>query len=764
MMNLRILSGLTLALLMGGAYAQERETVYTKYLNFSALVDDASLQANWLGDGSTFWYTDGGPDKRIIWRVDPASNTKEPLFDVARLRVSLSKALGHEPPGSGVPFELFTLSPDGSAATFDLEGKQFSLDFSSYDTLQLPATDPAVTAAQARFTPRTFKRRGYFGSISDSGDTLSPDSKWFATLQDDDIVLRSTVDGRDQRLTFDGSPENAWDIESTRLRLGAGLTISFVPFSSWSPDSLKLWATKIDRSRLAKKYEVNFLKTEDELVVRPFTTAGGQPAHVVPFIVDILSGDATALELGDTRNFYFVLLAWQHDSSEVLFARYSRDFKTVDVMGANARTGEVRTLFTETAESFVNIQHDVIYFGNAGFTALEDARGFLWESTRDGWNHLYLYGPDGELVRQLTSGDYPVLDVVSVDPDREWVYFTAHGETPRVYDTHLYRVSLNGGRAQQLTEGTGQHAVKLSPSMQYFVDTHSTPDRAPQIDLRAVDGTLLRTLRQADIGALTQLGWTATEEFVVKAADGETDLWGVMHKPYDFDPSIRYPVLEYLYAGPQIVTANRSFAIGTSSSQNLPRAIAQLGYIVVTLDARGTPERSKAFQDVVYRNWGRHEIPDHAGAIQQLGARHEFMDLSQVGIWGHSWGGHFAFRALAQAPEVYHAAVSSAPGFDPYSSLLYEPYLDMPDRAKAAYEYASPFRLAPDIKGKLMLAVGTSDYATMTEAMKMSRALIDAGIHHEQVVMPQEGHGYTGKAEMYFIEALVDFFDRHLRP
>jgi dipeptidyl aminopeptidase/acylaminoacyl peptidase len=757
-----IIAGLILSTTV--VMAADRKAIYEHYLKFDTLVDNASLNANWLADGSSFWFAEGGPNDRVVWVVNPGENSKKPLFDTARLRSALTPVLGYEPPYAGVPFEQFTLSPDGVSASFMLEGKQFSLNLSDYSVNELPAPGPAAAALQERFTPKTFKRRGYFGSVTDAGDTLSPDRKWFATLQNDDIVLRSTIDGRDHRLTFDGTPENAWDIESMRLSLGAGLTISFVPFSSWSPDSLKLWALKIDRSAVAEKFEVNYLKTEDELVVRPFTTAGGRLSHVKPYIVDILSGEVVELALDDTENYYFTLLAWLPDSSGVLFGRYSRDFKTVDIMAADSESGQVRTLFTESAESFVKIQHDVISFGNSGFTLLPNGEQFLWESTRDGWNHLYLYDVQGRLIRQLTSGEYPVLDVVSIDPAGEQIYFSAHGETPRVYDTHLYRVSPGGGRVQQLTDGEGQHAAKLSPSFQYFIDTHSTTDRAPQTDLRSVDGTLIRTLQSADTAKLEAIGWTPTEEFTVKADDGETDLWGVMHKPADFDPSRKYPVLEYLYAGPQIVTANRSFAISGSVSSNLPRAIAQLGYIVVTLDARGTPERSKAFQDVVYRNWGQHEIPDHAAAIRQLGERHEFMDMSRVGIWGHSWGGHFAFRALADAPDVYHAAVSSAPGYDPYSSLLYEPYLDLPDRAKDAYEYASPFRLAGDIKGKLMIAVGTSDYATLTEAMKMSRALIDAGIHHEQVVLPQEGHGYTGAAEMYFIEALVDFFDRHLNP
>ena len=758
--RMRAALGFALLIPLAGmaAAADSRQAVFEQYLDFAALVKGASIEPNWLADGSSFWYADGGPANRVIWRVDPAADALEPLFDVQRLRAAIAASIGHEPPYAGVPFETFQLTPDGAAATFSLEGRRFSLDLATYQVEEQPA--PAATVA-AGVRPGTFPRRGYFGMAIPSPEVLSPDGKWYATLVDDNVALRSAADGSTHALTTDGTFDDAWDVESTRLTLGAGITIVYVPFTPWSPDSLKLFATLTDRSKLPRKGELRYMETIERTIPRPFATAGGHLDHVRPYILHILSGERIAIDV-DTENRYFSLLGWLPDSSEALFARFSRDFKSVDIMAANALDGSVRTLFTETAETFVKIQHDVISFGNTGFTALPDGDGFLWESTRDGWNHLYLYRNDGRLERQLTRGQFPVLEVRKIDRENGWVYFTAHGERPRVYDTHLYRVALDGGAMERLTEGEGQHAVKFSPSLAYFVDTHSSPSRAPRVDLRAADGALIRTLAEADTSALDSLGWTPTVEFSVKAADGETDLWGVMHRPYDFDPGKKYPVLEYLYAGPQIVATDRTFSLGLSKTQNLPRAMAQLGYVVVTLDGRGTPERSKAFQDVIYRSWGRNEIADHAAAIRQLGERHPFMDLDRVGIWGHSWGGYYAFAALAQAPDLYRAAVSSAPGFNPYASLLYEPYLDLPERAKDAYDFATPYRLAPQVKGRLMLVGGLADFATFPEFMRMSRALIDAGIDHDQVVLPEEGHGYTGVAEDYFIRKLADFFARNV--
>ena len=276
---------------------------------------------------------------------------------------------------------------------------------------------------------RTFPRRNYFGLPTPSPEVLSPDGKWYATLIDENVALRSAADGGIHALTADGTFDDAWDVESTRLTLGAGISIVYVPFTPWSPDSLKLWATLTDRSKLPRKGELRYMDTLERIVPRPFAVAGGHLDHVRPHILHILSGERVAVDV-DTEDRYFNLLGWLPDSSEALFARFSRDFKSVDVMAASARDGSVRTLFTETADTFVKIQHDVVSFGNTGFTALPDGSGFLWESTRDGWNHLYLYRNDGRLERQLTRGDYPVLEVREVDQENGWVYFTAHGERP----------------------------------------------------------------------------------------------------------------------------------------------------------------------------------------------------------------------------------------------------------------------------------------------------------------------------------------------
>jgi len=305
---------------------------------------------------------------------------------------------------------------------------------------------------------------------------------------------------------------------------------------------------------------------------------------------------------------------------------------------------------------------------------------------------------------------------------------------------------------------------KFSPSGNAFVDSHSAVDRPTRTDLVKSDGTRLLTLSEMDISRLRAVGYTPAEEFIVKAADGTTDLWGVLYKPFNFDATQSYPVIEYIYGGPQTIEAPRFFAIDPTmmTTMNLPWALAQLGYIVVCLDARGTPGRSKAFHDAVYSNFTV-GITDHAAAIRQLCERHSWMDAGRVGITGHSWGGYFSTCALLQEPDTYHAAVSYAPSYGPWDAIYYEPYLDLPLKNRAAYDRADIIGQASRLKGQLMIVAGTSDYFSIYSAMKMTRALIEAGIDHELCVVPQAFHQFVGAEDDYLMMKLTGWFDRYVK-
>jgi len=752
---------LTISTPLVWAQQSGRETMFLKYLDFPAAVKGGTIVPHWMADGNSFWFAEGAPDKTIIYKVDPVANTKQPLFVTDRLRKALAPFLGHEPPYQGLPFESFNFESD-KAIQFAVEGKTFRCDLGSYTIALVP---PVSLDEAARFMPKTFMREYFLGGKQPAPEVLSTDQRWFATVRDYNLWLRSTYDGREEQLTIDGAQGYEWDVEGMK-------------WMPWSPDGLKLAVFKTDYRKVLRIPVVHYLKTNLETEWIYTINAGGPLPKSELYVVDILSKKPIRIDVGDETDHYFTIVGWLPNGSELIFARFDRAFKKVEIMAADPNTGGTRTILTESQPTFVRLQHSVIYTNAVGITLLGDGKRFLWMSERDGWNHLYLYDLKGNLVRRLTQGAFPVLSVVTVDEKDGWVYFTAHGEE-RLYDTHLYRVNLEGTGFKRLTEARGQHqaigllaslmglggGLQFSPSKKYFVDQYSSIDIPPVVELRAADGSFLQVLAKANIDGLKDLKWSSPDEFVVKAADGKTDLYGIFYKPFDFDPGRKYPVIEYIYGGPMVTNVPRDFGQNALSQfQTFPRALAQLGYLVVVLDARGTPERSKAFQDVVYGNFGRNEIPDHAAALRQLGERYPYLDLKRVAIFGWSWGGYFTFRALTMAPELYKVGVCGAPGFSAYNLMLYEPYLGLRQDNKEAYEYCTCFWLADQLKGKILFVNGTSDWATFPDTIRMIEALVRIGKPYDLVLLPEQGHGPTGKSMTYFIDAAKRYFLTNLPP
>jgi len=575
---------------------------------------------------------------------------------------------------------------------------------------------------------------------------------WFARDQADNIWLRSTTDGRMEQLTTGGTPDFPWSI-AVNSEEGESPSTAL-----WSPDGLRLAVMKEDRGAVRRIPLVHWLKPLEEVEWRPYVKAGGPMAVAELYIVDLPAKRPVRVQV-DVVDHYVVPAAWLPDGSELLFYRFRRDYQVLEVLAANPLTGAARLLLRETSPTFIKGIGSEPQWMQL-LTLLPDGKRFLWHSERDGWGHLYLYGIDGGLIRRLTSGSFPVKEVEAIDAEGGWVYLTANGE-PRVLDTHVYRVRLDGTGFARLTEAPGMHSPVFSPSRRFFVDTHSSLDRPPSVDLRAADGKLVRTLRRASIDSLAALGWNPPEPFVVKAADGSTDLFGVIVKPPGFDPARKYPVVEYIYGGPQLVNTPRTFTQGGSL-----QAFAQLGFVTLTLDARGTPERGKAFQDVVYKSFGRNEIPDHAAAIKQLGARFPFLDLGRVGIWGGSWGGYMTIRAMMLAPDVYHVGVARYPVVDLVDHWnLIEGYMGLPQEHPAEYEYGSSIRLAGNLRGKLLLTHGTSDVnATFSATMKMVDALTRAGKPYDLAVFPDETHSFSPGANRYWFDITKNYLIKHLRP
>jgi dipeptidyl aminopeptidase/acylaminoacyl peptidase len=391
---------------------------------------------------------------------------------------------------------------------------------------------------------------------------------------------------------------------------------------------------------------------------------------------------------------------------------------------------------------------------------LADGKRFVWLSDRSGSPQLYLYQIDGRLIATLTPDTLLAISAIAEDEVRGWLYWTALANGPRA-DTHLYRIRLDGTELGRLTEEAGRHDIQLAPSGSFFIDTHSSAIRPPSVDLRRADGTLVRTLATADITELEKLGWEPPEEFVVTAADGVTQVYGVLYKPHDFDSGGRYPVIDQIYlAATGALDAPRDFFTATWAP-----ALAQLGFIVVRLDWRGSLAGG-SLRKSIYGNIGRYEIPDHVAALEQLAAQRPYMDMSRVGIFGGSYGGYIALRAMLQAPGFFDVGIASAPITDMAEHYGNEIAVGPIETSREAYEYASNIPLAKNLRGKLLLVHGTCDAAVpLSHTIRIIEEFTRTGRPYDLILMPGEDHGgWSPSNAAYFLDARRRYFVEHLKP
>jgi len=721
-------------------FPPERDAIYRKLLKFGDLVKDASLQANWMADGKSFWYVEGAPAETKILKVDPAENTVEPLIDSDRLRNALTPVLGHEPPYKGLPFETFLFLDDEKAIRFELEKRSFRVDLNSYSVTELER--PASPGRRSPSQPPSML----------NPEIPGPRGQWAAVAKDHNIWLRSSSDGRLVPLTKDGEKKHYWSLGSQFRGQSA----------KWSSDGTRLLVFKEDIRDVHQMPVVHWLKAnKEEITYQTYPGTGEKMLRQEFYVFDVQSGIPTFLDFGDTTNHSLSPLAWRPDGSEILVLRVGRLMKKLDILAADTKTGESRILFSEEQPTFIE---GLAFDPQNLFFLFSDGSKFIWRSERDNWSHLYLYDANGKLIRKLTTGEIPVDNVVAVDETGGWIYYLARDDRARPYDVHLHRVDIEGRQSLRLTETTGVHTPVFAPGKGYFLDTHSTIDRPPSVELRKADGTKLRVLKTADISALKDLNWKPPEEFKVKAADGETDLYGALFKPYDFDPAKKYPVIDLQYMGNFVHSVPRTF-VGTWLGDDA-QALTQLGFIVFIVDARGTPGRGKAFQDFTYNNVGQIEVPDHVATLKQLAETRPYMDTTRVGITGYSWGGYFTLRALLTAPDVFHVGVSGAPVVDFIAATApIEPYMGLPQDNVEGYQQGSNVLLADKLKGKLLIVIGTSDVnVTFNHTMRMANALIKANKFFDLIVMPEETHGLTPPAMAYYREARDRYFVEHLNP
>ncbi|TVR72062.1 MAG: S9 family peptidase, partial [Marinilabiliales bacterium] len=547
----------------------------------------------------------------------------------------------------------------------------------------------------------------------------------------------------------------------------------------WSPDSRRFTVIRNDTREIKFLWVINSMSNpRPELESYKYLMPGEeQPAESELWVFDMESQEADTIPVAAFRNQTLSVprmprshkesleehtpAIWLSTSSdELYFTRISRDLKRYDVCRVNLETMEVEVLIEERMNTYVDTRPPYL---------IRNTGEIIQWSERDGWAHFYLYGEDGEEKFQITTGPWHADRIIKVDERSRVMYFTAQGreagENP--YYTHLYSINLDGTGLRLLNPGNYDHQSFMSDSFNYFVNNYSRVDAAPRSEIRNSRGELVMELEEADLSNLLSAGYKFPEPFTVKAADGITDLYGVMYKPFDFDPEKYYPLIMYVYPGPQTEAVNTSFSHRMDRTDRL----AQLGFIVVTVGNRGGhPNRSKWYHNYGYGDLRDYGLADKKYCAEQLADRHSFINIDQVGIFGHSGGGFMSTAAMLQYPDFFKVAVSSAGNHENniYNRWWSEKHhgvkeiINNEGEVKFVYDIETNSELAKNLRGKLLLTTGDMDNNVHpANTYRMADALIRAKKRFDMFIMTGQRHGYGAHSE-YNFWLTADYFAKHL--
>jgi dipeptidyl-peptidase 4 len=700
--------------------------------NIQHLVSIADVRPHWIEKSNRFWYrmVDSKGSRFVL--VDADRNTADPAFDHARLAESLARLTRRQFSATDLPFEDIELV-EGGAVRFEANNAQWTCSLSDYGCKAAPADDPM--------------------------ESVSPDKRWSAFVQDHNLYLRNVSTGARVQLTRDGVA--GWDYATPLPWLKEMIQqgtqdVKQPPTVFWSPNSSKLVCYRIDSRNVTRLPSIQYVPP-DQLRPKLFTVAYTLPGEVLPLAEPIVFDVASTSRI-DVKSAALELpsqegpdVRWSPDSKMFVYDYDDRGFKAKEIRMVDSATGEQKTLVRESAQNYVD--------PGETFFRFDYATGEIFlTSARDGWNHLYLYNKAGQLLNQVTQGAWGVRRIEYVDEKNRRVFFLGSGrekgEDP--YQTHLYSVGFDGKGLTLLSPENADHEVSVSPDGSFFVDNYSRPDLPGQSVLRrSKDGMPVRVLEQTDAQALLGTGWKNPEPFQGKAGDGTTDLYGMIWRPTNFDPSRKYPIVEQVYTGPQGFFVPKTFAGGLHL-----QSMAELGFVVVMVDGRGTAGRSRAFHEFSYRNLGG-AFADHVAMIKQMADRYSSMDINRVGIYGNSAGGYGAAHAMLVFPEFYKVGLASSGDHDArldktWWNELYQGYPVQDD-----YVAQSNVTMAGRLQGHLLLEHGDVDENVHpAETMRFVDALIKANKNFDMLFVPNMFHGEGGNP--YLIRRRWDYFVQYL--
>jgi dipeptidyl aminopeptidase/acylaminoacyl peptidase len=716
----------------------------------------------WIGTTHRFYYRRSTVAGFEFVTMDADTQQQQPSFDHARLAESLSKASGNTYTAARLPFQSFTFNEALSAIEMNIDGARWTCTLADYmcRTPELP--------------PPGEIRRGISGPVradvsqSNPRPRLSPDGKWLAFIDNYNVAVRSFSGGP----TSGSGPARARLIAEKRITLSTdGSEGNYYDGDSivWSPDSTKVAAYRV---RPGYRRLVHYVASSPEDQVQPehwamqYAKPGDQLDLEQPVLFDVRGQKQLVIDAALFPNPYDMSeLVWRKDSRAFTFEYNQRGHQVYRVIEVDAQTGTARAIVSEEPKTF-------FYYNRSGANLqsgkkyrydLDDGKEMVWMSERDGWNHLYLIdGATGAVKTQITKGAWPVRHVLKVDERARQLWFSAGGmnagEDP--YFQHYYRINLDGSALTPLTTVRANHTVEFSSDMTMFVDHYSRPDLASVMELHRADASVIAAVEKGDTTALVKAGWKAPEVFVAKGRDGATDIWGLVWKPSRFDATKKYPVIEYIYAGPHGTHTPKTFAAYSGM-----QAQAELGFIVVQMDGMGTSNRSKAFHDVAWQNIKDAGFPDRILWHQAFAAKNPWYDITRVGIYGGSAGGQNSMGALLFHPEFYKVAVSYAGCHDNRMDKIWwnEQWMGWPIGPQ--YSASSNVEHADLLQGKLLLMFGELDTnVDPASTMQVVNALLKANKNFDLLIYPGEDHnaGRGGQYADYGERKRFDFFVRHL--
>jgi dipeptidyl-peptidase 4 len=726
-----------LACLLGttGLHAQGTPADYDRSARLASLTRDKVfrdvVEAHWFADNSRFWYRvdlPGGAREYI--HVDVAAAKRELAFDHANLAEALAKAAKKDVKATHLPFEFVAI--EGDSVRFIAFDKGWAFDRKTGMLAEGPKpAEPKRPAAIPKGKGRDFERP----------PRAQGNNPWTVSVKDGNLFLKKEKEDEIQ-LTKDAAADDNYS--------GRELF--------WSPDFSHLVAL---RTKKGEEHKVNIVSSSPRDQVQPklITLDYMKPGDKLPIAKPHLFDVAAKKEIAITDELFpnpwsIDRVRWDEDNKAFTFKYNQRGHQALRLIEVNAETGKARAVINEESKTFIDY---------AGKNYLHEVPGkgeYIWMSERDGWNHLYLIDRKSGTAKQITKGDWIVRSIDRVDDQAKQIWFQASGIFPEQdpYYIHFCRINYDGTGLVKLTEGDGTHSIRYSPDRKTFIDTFSRVDLAPVNELRRTDdGKLICALEKGDMSALQDSGWKRPERFVAKARDGKTDIFGVIFRPTNFDPTKKYAVIEQIYAGPQ-----GSFVPKGFRSFHYPQEMAELGFITVQIDGMGTSNRSKAFHDVCCKNLADAGFPDRILWLKAAAQKYPYINLSRVGVYGGSAGGQNALGALLFHGDFYKAAAADCGCHDNRMDKVWWNELWMGYPIGPHYAEQSNVTNASKLTGKLLLTVGEVDSnVDPASTMQVVNALIKANKDFELVVFPGANHGAGGgpygarKRKDFFVKTLL---------